>query len=257
MIIVCVGNSHTAGIELWEENNIPNYCTMNQEDAWNSLYYADNIEDERKDLTYSGFIKELKPDWKVFNFAEPAAGQFQISMTIVNKFNDIKKAYPDDEIVVLSQDTYRSRFTYLSSRTNDYEGIPLNKVDAYLLKQNPDSAEVLRFTDKYITDEQMAFNFYFSCFGARSYIESLGATILNFNIYNHIAKYKNDTNENIVSLKNKYLNHLQVFPKGVTYRIKEIFGITRKDMTLPCWHLKHQYHEIIAKDFIDYIEGVL
>lgn len=254
MIVICVGTSHTAGIELWEEKNVPNYCTMTEEQAWNNLYYGD-VEEERKDLTFTGFLKKMKPDWKVFNFAQPSAAQIQVAMTSINKFNEMKQLYPEEEIIVVSQDPFRHRFTYFNSRTQDYEGVATVKINDYILQQNPDSFEVQEFINKYITDDQIACNYYLSCFGVNDYIESSGGTVIHFNFYNHEAKYKDDTNQYVISLKNKYLNSLQLYPNGVTYRIRELFKITRQEMILPCWHIKQQYHEIIAEDIVRYIES--
>jgi hypothetical protein len=254
MKILFFGDSYTGGDELWEEQNIPNYSTLSQKAASKVTLPGIQHSIERKELTYTGFIKKMKPDWEIFNFGFGGAGQSMISANAYSNYTRLKTIYPDDKFICIVQDTFRNRFTYYNNKGKHYFSINADNPRAHL-DNYPDTKDLVKFTETFLNDENLGVQFYCQSMGVMEFFRSMGVPALNFSFYNHELIYNDDEKDLAVDImKQEYLKNLKLFPTGAVQRIMDHYKITSEQASLPGHHIKHQYHEIVAKDLVEYIE---
>lgn len=254
--IIVVGDSYTDGTELWEEVNVANYCTMSPDKARNAQIWNTKTDRERKNLTYTGYIKALKPDWEIFNFGKGGASQSMIAANAYSNYARLKNQYPDDKFVCIIQDTYRNRFTFYSHKKKSYEGLNCDKLDSHK-KNYPETADLVKFAEKFLNDENLGVQFYTQAMGIQEFFRMQDVPYVNFSFYNHAYRYREDKLDNLNIMKEHYLKHLEIFPNGALERVYEYYNTNEMNSVLPHWHLKGQYHEIVAKDLVEHIERKL
>jgi hypothetical protein len=253
MIVICVGDSYTDGTELWEEQNVPEYCLMTPDIARSNMVYNPTTDVLRKDLTYTGFMKKMRTDWSIHNFGKGGASQQMITENMFNNFVRIRMEYPNEKIVCVMQDTFRNRMTFCSSQKYQLEGLNVDKIDIHT-KHYPETSELVSYIKKFIDEETLATQFYSQAFIMRDFFKKLNIPFLNFSFYNHAYTYRFDMSEKIRAMKSEYIKTIDIFPTGALQRAYDYYRIKEKDAVLPSWHLKGRYHEIIANDLVDYIE---
>lgn len=252
--ILFFGDSYTGGDELWEEKNIPGYSTMTRENAAKVSYPGTYEAAIRKDLTYTGFIRKMRPDWEILNAATGGSGQSLIVANAYSNYSRIKAIYPDEKIICVVQDTFRNRFTYLHKRGNHYFGLNVDHTQNHLMRY-PEEKDLVKFANTFLNDENLGTQFYAQSFGIMEFFRSANVPAVNFSFYNHELIYADDEpGKNIDLLKQEYVRQMKIFPKGAVQRILDYYDVTPEIASLPGHHIKHQYHEIVANDLVAYIE---
>jgi hypothetical protein len=255
--VIVVGDSHSYGDELWEEKHIAGYSDMSHDEAFKHLNIKQTTISERKDLTYVGYIKQLKPDWEVFNFSKSSPSQSTIAAAAYSSYSRLKHVYPDDQFICIIQDTYRVQYTYWSKKSAQFEGLNFNYLDLHL-NNHPETKDLVKFAKRFLNEENLGTQYYAQALGVLEFFRMNSVPTIHFNFYNHRNVYKNDTvNSNLGIMRDEYLKGLTLFPNGAIERMCEYYGVSNKEVKLPGYHIKHKYQEIIGKDIVDYIDNNL
>lgn len=252
--ILVVGDSYTEGDELWEELNVPNYSSMTIDDARQHSVYNSVTDGIRRGLTYTGIIQKLRPEWEVFNFGKGGASQLIIVDNAFNQYLQIKERFPDDKIICIMQDTFRTRLTFYSSKKMRREGMNVDNINNQL-RNHPESKELIGYVKTFLDDEYSATQFYYQLFNLRNFFKLSSVPFINFSFINHEYTYRYDTNSNISKMKKEYLKHSTLYPMGGLQRVYDYHQVKENDTRLPGLHLKGKYHELIASDLVNYIEN--
>lgn len=250
--LLCFGDSHTFGDELWEEFNVPGYTSMSHEDSIKHLTFNEHIKYARQNLTYVGFIRSKKPNWQVHNFGRGGFSQSAITMEVVKRVSAIKKMYPEDQLICSIQDTYRTRYTYHNPKNRLYEGLNTDQPEKNV-QHHPEVKDLVIYAERFLNEELLATQFYCSSLGIKEWLKQQCIPNFNFSFYEHSHHYNNDEGA-LDILKQEYLKGVSIFPRGAAIRAMKYYGITNDELKLPGYHIKHRYHEIIADDIINYIE---
>jgi hypothetical protein len=256
MIVIFAGDSYTEGVELWEEKNISGYALMTSDEARLVVTYHQANEDERRDLTYTGFIKKLRPNWEIHNVGKGGASQQMIAENLFNHYVKLKWQNPTEKIVCVMQDTFRHRMTFYSSQKYQVEGLNVDKIDNHKYFY-PETTDLVDYVKKFVDEETLATQFYSQSFMIRDFFEKLNVPFFNFSFYNHEYTYRGNESQKFVSMKREYLETNEIFEMGALQRVYDYYDINERRAVLPNWHLKSRYHEIVAEDLVKHIEGKL
>lgn len=258
--LLVFGDSFTEGTELWEEQNVPGYSSMTAKEA---LCIANNdpeIISLRRTLSYTGVIKNLRPDWKIVNLGKAGASQTMIVSSAYTQYSVDKKQHSTDKIICIVQDTFRTRYTYYSNIYRMYQGLNTDHLDIHL-RNHPESKDLIEFSKKYHNEEIFATQFYANSFGLMEFFKKNNVPYINFSFLNHKGRYDydypDDPNSILDIMKTEYMKYQTFYPNGAIKRVCDYYNVKMKDALLPSWHLKRQYHELIGNDIVAYIENNL
>lgn len=252
--VIVVGDSYTEGDELWEELNVLNYSSMSIDDARQNSVYNFTTDTIRRELSYTGIIQKLRPEWEIFNFGKGGASQSIIIDNAFNQYIQLKERFPMDKIICVMQDTFRTRLTFFSSKKMRREGMNVDNIDNQL-RNHPETKELVSYVKTFVDDDYSATQFYYQLFSIRNFFKLASVPLVNFSFINHEYTYRYDTNSNVSKMKKEYLKHSILYPMGGLQRVYDYYQIKENDARLPGLHLQGKYHNLIANDLINYIEN--
>jgi hypothetical protein len=267
MIIICAGDSFTAGAELWEEKHIPGYVSMSFRQALAEqmvetksvdIYkiklssiiktelsrkpLQEIIEDvsnlrknfvfdrtpQRQEYSYSGIIKNLL-GCKVINIGISGGSQLEILSKIVSTLYSLRKINADEKIILIAQHTSMGR-AWLGQ----------NKNSSLVLSSSPmhfnelsdlDFYEIKHIHMKYNTEEFQKIEHHNQLLTIMNICSNLNIHLIQFFSINdcELDIISNDKSCITTNMSKKLLNH---------------YGSNR--YLLPMGHFNCESNEIIA-----------
>jgi hypothetical protein len=228
MIIVCAGDSFTAGAELWEEKNVPGYTLITDPyEAYKIIRSISNDNDlERRDLTYSGHLKNILC-CEVLNLGISGASQLEILQNLCVALNKIRKNNPNESILCIHQMTEKYRLWLYNNIYNKNFSIIIPSIIETHHGDKLEAYEIQNVCIDFIDERILEDNYYLQILAVKYVCNILNIDFLEFKLLQQ-EEIQNDLSINWFYDK---------------------LGTT--EVLLPSGHLNCEAHKHIAEWLID------
>lgn len=244
MKIICSGCSFTAGDELWEEKNIPDYRSLTFKEAFVVKNYDKKILSERENLTYTGFLENVL-GCEVINLGEPGSSQQDTMSRTIKKLDQLRKADKNEKLICIMQDTSPDRIWlefFGKNKSFVLSNLESSKIDkVYALG-------IQHIYLKYIPDELMHSEYYMQSLAVQNYCANNDIGFLHFRFWKNNPSILIDK-FNLVAISEIFLDEKYCIKKTIYQRLFNHYG--NNSFQLPGLHIDCESHKLLGSWLID------
>jgi hypothetical protein len=232
MIIVCAGDSFTAGAELLEETMINGYSEFSLDKAF-KVQLPNNTR--RFDLSYPGLLKK-KLGCHVFNLGESGCSQIDSMQRLMVRLAKFRKDHPKMKLVCILQNNFLERVWL--KKDNKTKSVMLTGL------RNTDIAsyEISLTYIKYIIEDVMLSEYYLQSLALQYFCRNNDIDFLHFTIFDSREQLPISEQTQIIK---KIANESRI-DYIIEHKLSDI-----KKYKLPLGHINCEATEIMADWLID------
>lgn len=250
MIIVCTGDSFTAGAELWEEKNILGYTDIKT--PHEALQVANEAylkfkpdESRRKELTYTKFL-ENNLSCQVINLGVSGSSEIDSVQRAILQIYELRKKYPLEKIICLLQNTNINRVWLWknSTKSNKSHILPIAENTTDSLEESYDIKNIFL---NHATEQQLYSEYVCCILSLQMMCDRLDVNFLHFNM-NENSIIPTTLPGSILYMNSNVLNNTflkNCIEECMIERFFRFFG--DRNFLLPGYHMNCESHEIMGR----------
>jgi hypothetical protein len=247
MIIVCAGDSFTAGTELWEEKNVPGYIDIkNPKQALvvsKKTYLENQICDEdRKKLSYTNYLADSK--YNVINLGISGSSQIDSIQRAIIAISKIRENNHYEKIVCILQNTNSNRTWIWNDKIKCNDSFIMTKFSPKF--DLSDAIEIRSTLLKYSLDDYINQEFYLQILALHHYCAKQNINFVHFDMVDKQHEYTISSHR--LLKQNALLEKFHI--KDSMY--KKLYSHFNDDtFLLPSMHFNCDSHKLIAYWLMD------
>lgn len=258
MIIVCTGCSFTHGMELWEEKFVPGYKDIDSNDkslkisrelsvaAHNSGNVA-NIDSDRRELSYTGFLKKNIPS-PVINIGKGGQCQQESVLKAIKKIAALRVKFPEEKLVCILQDTSPDRAWLWQAYRQENLSQVIPNLEKYYEGSQLDAYEIKHAFMEYEPREQQHSEYYLQTLALQNFCIKSNVDFLHFRIWNNQHDLIEDS-LNMTALRKSFFDNKYSVNIEMVARLHKYYG--NDDFYLPGRHVNCESHKLIGAWLIE------